>query len=63
MREVMKNVKLISGIVLLILGIIITMYVKDTRAVYSGGFFIVLGIFLMLQSRRESGAGTSDEKK
>ena len=59
----MKNIKLVSGIIFFLLGIIITMYVKDMRAVYSGGFFIILGIFLMLQSRRKSGPGTSDENK
>jgi hypothetical protein len=57
------NVKLVSGFLFLLLGIIITIFVKDMRAVYSGGFFIVLGIFLMLQSRRNSVSGTPDEKK
>ncbi len=57
------NVKMVSGIIFLLLGIFITLYVKDARAVYSGGFFIILGIFLVLQSRRKSEPGTSDEKK
>lgn len=59
----MMNVKLVLGIIFFILGIIITVYVKDSRAVYSGGFFIILGIFLMLQSRRKSETGTPDEEK
>jgi hypothetical protein len=59
----MKNVQLITGVVFLLLGIVIFVLVSDMRAIYSGGFFIILGIYLIIKSRGDSNKEEADEKE
>jgi hypothetical protein len=58
---VMENIKFYIGIIFLAIAAVIFLYVEDMRAVYSGGFFTVLGSWLIISSRRKARSKKSDE--
>jgi hypothetical protein len=58
---VMKNIKFYIGIIFLAIAAVILLYVEDVRALYSGGFFTVLGSWLIISDRRKSRSERSDE--
>jgi hypothetical protein len=59
----MWKVQFITALVFLGLAAVILIFVNDLRAVYSGGFFTILGAWLLIQSRRKRKAESSDENE
>ena len=58
---VMKNIKFYIGMIFLAIAAVIILYVDDMRAFYSGGFFALLGIYLIISDRRESRSKSSND--
>ena len=59
----MEKLQFIIGIVFLVLGIVISLFVNDLRAFYSGGFFIILGVWVIIRTIRKSKSKSADEKE
>ena len=57
----MWKIQFAAAILFLCAAAVILIFVNDARAIYSGGFFTVLGIWLIIQSRRKRKAETPDE--
>jgi hypothetical protein len=49
----MRRLKLIPGLVSIILAGIIFIFGSGLKVFYSGGFFLLLGIILLLNARKE----------
>jgi len=50
----MKNIKFYIGLIFLAIAAVILLFVEDMRGFYSGGFFTLLGSWLIINSRRKS---------
>jgi L-asparagine transporter-like permease len=59
----MWRVQFVLALIFLIMAAVILALVNDSRAIYSGGFFTVLGIWLFIKSRRKRKAESADEKE
>jgi lipopolysaccharide export LptBFGC system permease protein LptF len=50
----MRKSSLFLAILCFVIAIIIFVFAVDARRFYSGGFFVLLGVLMLVNSRRES---------
>ncbi len=52
--EIMKRSSLVIGLIFLVLAVVIFIFADGLRRYYSGGFFLMLAVFLIWSSRRKT---------
>jgi hypothetical protein len=58
--EIMRMSSLVLGLVFLILAVVIFIFADGPRRFYSGGFFLILAVFLLVSSRKRAADAESE---